>query len=320
MSLTRFSTIAGILAFAALLAAPALAQDTRSFTDDAGRVVEIPLHPQRIASLQDLFFTIPLIELGAPPVGSHGRVEDDGTPYLRSAKMLTGFDYDNTGIQFLGTGTEIDPEKVAALEPDLIILSNNQKPEQYEQIAPTILIDFVTRDKYDIYQLLAELTGTEETLARLDGRYAKQIEQIKRLVDTPNVSVNVFAALEGQIRVYRHFASLGRVLRDAGYAMPEAVRDIPDGENASFSAEMLPEMDADVIFLTYLAERGETAQDAYAQMEALVPGFCDYLTACKAGNLVAIPRDETTSTSYNALSMMAFTVLTATSPRPAAAQ
>ena len=304
----------------ALLAAPAFAQETRSFTDDAGRVVDIPLHPQRIVSLQDLFFTIPLIELGAPPVGSHGRVEDDGTPYLRSAKMLTGFDYDNTGMAFLGTGTEIDPEKVAAAEPDLIILSNNQKPEQYEQIAPTILIDFVTRDKYEIYELLAELTGTEETLARLDGRYAQQIEQIKRLVDTPNVSVNVFAALEGQIRVYRHFASLGRVLRDAGYGMPDAVKDIPDGENASFSAEMLPEMDADVIFLTYLAERGETAQDAYAQMEALVPGFCDYLTACKTGNLVAIPRDETTSTSYNALSMMAFTVLAATSPRPEGAE
>ena len=69
----------------ALLATPGFAQETRSFTDDAGRVVEIPLHPQRIVSLQDLFFTIPLIELGAPPVGSHGRVEEDGTPYLRSS-------------------------------------------------------------------------------------------------------------------------------------------------------------------------------------------------------------------------------------------
>src|SRR3546814_9411955 len=121
----------------ALLATPVFAQETRSFTDDAGRVVEIPAHPQRIVSLQDLFFTIPLIELGAPPVGSHGRVEEDGTPYLRSSKMLTGFDYDNTGMASLGTGTEIDPEKVQAAAPDLIILSNNQKPEQYEHIAPT---------------------------------------------------------------------------------------------------------------------------------------------------------------------------------------
>lgn len=34
---------------------------TRPFTDDLGRVVNVPLHPQRIVSLHDLDITIPLI-------------------------------------------------------------------------------------------------------------------------------------------------------------------------------------------------------------------------------------------------------------------
>ena len=46
---------------------------THTFTDDLGRVVTVPLHPQRIVSMHDLDITIPLIELGVPPVASHGR-------------------------------------------------------------------------------------------------------------------------------------------------------------------------------------------------------------------------------------------------------
>jgi iron complex transport system substrate-binding protein len=48
------------------------AEVKHTFTDDLGRVVTVPLHPQRIVSMHDLDITIPLIELGVPPVASHG--------------------------------------------------------------------------------------------------------------------------------------------------------------------------------------------------------------------------------------------------------
>ena len=48
------------------------------FTDDLGRKVTVPAHPKRIVSLHDLDITIPLIELGVPPVASHGRTRPDG--------------------------------------------------------------------------------------------------------------------------------------------------------------------------------------------------------------------------------------------------
>jgi len=59
----------GILALAGLTAVSG--QETRSFTDDAGRTVEIPTQPLRIVSLQDLAITVPLLELGVTPIGSH---------------------------------------------------------------------------------------------------------------------------------------------------------------------------------------------------------------------------------------------------------
>ena len=297
-----------------MLIGPTLAQETRSFTDDAGRTVDIPAEPERIASLHDLFFSVPLIELGVLPAGSHGRAGEDGSSFMRSSKMMTGVDFDTADIAFLGTGTEIDPETVAALEPDLIILSTNQDPELFAHIAPTILLDFDRSDKFELYERLAEITGTQDRLALLEARYEQQIGQLRTLVDTGSISVNVIAAVEGQIRSYRHFAALGRVLDDAGFAMPEAVEDVAYGQLSDHSPEMLPAMDADLVFVTYRAEMGETPQDAYDLLEAAVPGYCAFLTACQNGRLIAIPRDETFVSSYGALGMLTYTLLALTTP------
>ncbi len=66
-------------------AVSAAAPQTQTFTDDLGRTVTVPLHPQRIVSMHDLDITIPLIELGAPPIASHGRTRPDGSHYLHPA-------------------------------------------------------------------------------------------------------------------------------------------------------------------------------------------------------------------------------------------
>jgi iron complex transport system substrate-binding protein len=142
-----------LLAVTAVHAEPA----TRTFTDDLGRTVTVPLHPQRIVSLHDLDITIPLIELGVPPVASHGRTRPDGSHTLRSSAMLTGVDFDNSQIAFIGTAT-IDIEAVAAAKPDLIITepSRNTPVEQLEKIAPTVSIDHLDGGAPRIYSKLAD--------------------------------------------------------------------------------------------------------------------------------------------------------------------
>jgi iron complex transport system substrate-binding protein len=125
-----------------LLRGPSAPPTNSNFTDDLGRTVTVPLHPQRIVSMHDLDITIPLIELGVPPVASHGRTRPDGSHYLRSSAQLTGVDFDNSDIRFIGTA-DIDLEAVAAAKPDLIITepSRHVSVEQLEKIAPTVSID-----------------------------------------------------------------------------------------------------------------------------------------------------------------------------------
>ena len=172
------------------------------FTDDLGRKVTVPAHPKRIVSLHDLDITIPLIELGVPPVASHGRTRPDGSHFIRSGALLTGVDFDNSSIAFIGTA-DIDIEAIVAAKPDLIITepTRNTPIEQLEKIAPTVSIDHLKGGAPEIYRKLAELTGTQSQLAILERRYQAQINALKATLDSQKITVSVIQANQGKINV-----------------------------------------------------------------------------------------------------------------------
>lgn len=300
----------------AVLSLPALAQETRSFTDDAGRTVEIPAEPLRIVSLHDLSLTIPLIELGVMPIGSHGRTTAEGVPFIRSSDVLTGVDFDNSDIAFVGN-LPADVEAVAALEPDLILTTPWQTAtvEQLAAIAPVVVLDDTVRGDFGLYDALAELTGTEDRLAVLKGRYDGQIAQIKRLIDTGSISVNVIQGVDGQVLSWHTYSALGKVLRDAGFTFPDRVEAIAEGSFERMSAESLPELDADFVFVTYRTDTLETPADALAHLEAVLPGFCDFLHACRENQMIVMPREEASASSYYGLGVLSYAIISHISGR-----
>lgn len=290
---------------------------TRPFTDDLGRVVQVPVHPQRIVSLHDLDITIPLIELGVPPVASHGRTRPDGSHYLRSSAQLTGIDFDNSDIAFIGTA-DIDLESIAAAKPDLIITEPNRNVpvEQLAKIAPTVSIDHLLGSAPRIYSKLAQLTGTQARLAVLERRYQAQILQLKQTIDTQKITVSVIQANNGKVTVHHSYHTLGRVLRDAGFRFPPLVDAIPDGQRIDVSAEQLPDLDADFIFATYRSDTGGKPQDELQAMEKVMPGWCDFMRACRTGRYILLPREEVISNSFAALSLMVAQVQSHIAGRP----
>ncbi len=303
-------------ALAALLVQPGFGQETRSFTDDAGRTVEIPVNPQRIVSLQDLAITVPLLELGVMPVGSHGRTTAEGEPFIRSSDVLTGIDFDNSDIKFVGN-LPADVEAVAALEPDLILLTPWQTApvEQLEAIAPTVVLNDEKRGDLGMHDILAELTGTEDKLAVLKARYDGQVAQIKRLIDTENISVDVIQGVNGEFAIYHTYGALGKVLRDAGFTFPDRVEAIPENGMERMSGEALPELDADFVFATYRTDTLETPADAIKYLEEVVPGFCDYLHACRENQFIIIPREEASASSYYGLGALSYMIISHISGR-----
>lgn len=309
-------TVRGLWALFFLFSASTFAQ-MQTFTDDLGRVVQVPVHPQRIVSMHDLDITIPLIELGVAPVASHGRTRPDGSHYLRSSAQLTGIDFDNSDIQFIGTA-DIDLEAVAAAKPDLIITEPNRNVpiEQLAKIAPTVSIDHLLGSAPRIYGKLAQLTGTEAKLAVLDHRYQAQIQQLKRTIQTDKISVSVIQANNGKVTVHHSYHSLGRVLRDAGFRFPPLIERIPDGERMDVSAEQLPDLDADFLFATWRSDTGGKPQDELNDMEKVMPGWCDFMRACRTGHYILLPREEVISNSYAALSLLVAQVQSQIAGRP----
>lgn len=304
----------GILTLAGLTAT--LAQETRSFTDDAGRTVEIPTKPLRIVSLQDLAITVPLLELGVTPVGSHGRTTAEGQPFIRSSDVLTGIDFDNSDIKFVGN-LPADVEAVAALEPDLILTTPWQTApvEQLAAIAPTVVLDDGARGDLGMHDILAELTGTEDKLAVMKARYEGQIAQIKRLIDTANISVNVIQGVDGQVAVWHTYGALGKVLRDAGFTFPDRVNAIAGGDPERLSGEALPELDADFVFATYRTDTLETPADAKKFLEEVLPNFCEYLHACRENQFIIVPREEASASSYYGLGVLSYMIISQISGR-----
>ncbi|ATM91076.1 TPA: iron-siderophore ABC transporter substrate-binding protein [Klebsiella aerogenes] len=300
-----------------LCAGAAAAADSQTFTDDLGRTVTVPLHPQRIVSMHDLDITIPLIELGVPPVASHGRTRPDGSHYLRSSAQLTGVDFDNSEIRFIGTA-DIDLEAVAAAKPDLIITepSRHVSVEQLAKIAPTVSIDHLQGSAPRIYRKLAQLTGSQARLAVLERRYQEQIKQLKATVDPQQYRVSVIQANNGKVTVHHSYHALGRVLRDAGFRFPPLIDKIPDGQRIDVSAEQLPELDADFVFATWRSDTGGKPQDELKAMEAVMPGWCDFMRACRTGRYILLPREEVISNSYAALTLMVAQVQSHIAGRP----
>jgi len=293
------------------------AADMHPFIDDVGRSVDIPVRPLRIVSMHDVDITIPLIELGVMPVASQGHVTLEGKRFLRSSELLTGVDFDNAPIAFIGSTTP-DIEAIISAKPDLIITEPGRSTilDQLQKIAPTVVINNLLGSAPRIYGRLAEITGTQDRFALLERRYRAEIEAIKHVVDTSKITVSVLQANKGKLTIHHTYRALGRVLRDAGFHFPDIIESIPDGERIDVSVERLPDLDADYIFDAYRSDLGGTPALEVQEMQKLLPGYCDFLKACREGRYILLPRDEAISNSYMALSLMAAAVQSNIAGRP----
>lgn len=289
-----FIRLLGALAIvvASTLAAPA--QDTRSFTAANG-TFDIPASPQRIVALNDQILTLPLYELGAPVVGSAGRVDGNGNEFMRGGMDTLGIDFSNTDIKFVGLFNDLNIEAIAALAPDLIIggtYTDRKVIDALQAIAPTLVIDNGTLGLVDTLRTLADVTGKSGNFDARFARYQANLERTKGFLgDTSAVTATLtfmFPAGE-ELWVYReNLGAIARVLKDLGIEPPAAVATMAE-QQASWSAELIQQLDADFIFGFYRQQPDATPETIRAAYEKFAPSWCQALTACQKGQFVLLP-------------------------------
>lgn len=284
-----------------LVLVPGVNAQTRMVEDALG-TVEVPAEPKRIVSLNDASITHPLIELGAPVIGSHGRLGPAGTPYLRGVRDFTGEGFEDHGITFLGAFNQLDAELIAALDPDLIIAPpwHREAMPRLERIAPVVTLPWSEAGSLDVYRLIAEASGRLDQFERMLEGYQDRIAQLRNWVDRPEeINIAMLQAWEGQISAYGDYGAFTQVTRDVGFGVPPRIAEY-QGPSMSFSTELLPELQADFVFDTFEPNFGDTPETPGERFEQALPGWCEHLFACRNHQYVVLERSKVMGESFAA--------------------
>lgn len=206
--------------------------------------------------------------LGVTPVGAVEAIEGAGYPaYLEGTE----------GIENVGTIEQPNLEAIAALEPDLILSSKLRHEAIYDQlsgIAPTVFTEstgVTWKENFDVHARALGRIGEAETAKQ---EYGARLDEFESSIGGTPPEVSVVRFLAGDTRIYQKASFIGTVLEDAGLPRPVS-QDVDDFAITNASAELIPEMGGDVVFVTtYGPEEDSTKQQItsdplWQQLEAV---------------------------------------------------
>lgn len=304
-----------------VLAKPALASGTKTVTDDAGRTVTIPIHPQRIVSLYEGLLTIPALELGLNVVGSFGRDDNGGSLFgVDFIREVLGRDAGAEGIVGTGPLGGLDLEKVRALKPDLILGSELDMAMlgQLEKIAPTyVLHTRATKSTgFDSQRKMAQLLDKEEVYGALYAQYRSKVEDVRNIViasgqPDPRQATAMMVMVRDDIGVLRDLTGGMQALRDLGYGpliWSKSGREdaFGDGWRTPLSAEEFPRLDPDLLLATdgFVATTDPTDMLS-AKLDAISPGWRRFSRPAKDHRMIFVPSAKiATTTVASAMHML----------------
>lgn len=214
-------------------------------------VAEVPVDPQRVVVL-DTGELDDTLALGVTPVGAV--TIDVSTDFLSYLGEQT------QGIEPVGTISEPNLEKIAALEPDLILSSTVRHEAIYEQlsaIAPTVLAPDLGDTWKDNFRLYADALNKSDEAERMLADFEAQAAELgEKLGEDKTLSIVRF--LPGQIRLYSDKSFSGVILTDMGVAVPEPA--VGEDTYLELSPEQVTKAEADYVYVSTYGPAADTDQ------------------------------------------------------------
>ncbi|MDR1630437.1 MAG: ABC transporter substrate-binding protein [Oscillospiraceae bacterium] len=252
-----------------------------SFTDTEGTRITLADAPQRVvcvyASYSDIWLSAGGTLVGVTDDAAGERQLDVGDAVL------------------VGASKEPSLEKIASLNPDLVILSADiagQLALKEGLSAMKIPAAYFTCDTFDDYKMIAEL------FLRLTGREDLQ----EQLITTPKAKIaGALARAEGKTGptvLQLRFTSNGAGVKNKGTVAVEVLRDLGAKNIADdypslleeLSLEIILQADPEYIFVTALGMQDKEVKTAFEQMIATQPAWKS-LSAVKNGKWFVLERE-----------------------------
>lgn len=214
---------------------------TRTITHARGDTV-VPTAPQRVVVLEPVQLDTS-IALGVVPVGAATLRPGGGVPaYLGEAAAA---------ITEVGTVAEPDVEKIAALEPDLIVGTESRHADLFAQltgIAPTVFMESQADPWQENVAFVATALGDEEGATALLSAYEKRCQEIASKHETEGKTAQLIRPRDGQFALYGPTSFAGSTLECAGFATPD--REWENSISVDVSAELIADTKADLVVVT----------------------------------------------------------------------
>jgi len=218
------------------------ADDTRDVRHARGESA-VPADPQRVVVLEPVQLDT-AVALGVTPVGTAVLNEAAGVPaYLGD---------EAAGIEMVGTVTEPDVDRIAALRPDLIIGTESRHSALYDQladVAPTVFMDSQADPWQDNVRFTAEALGDTDGADELLDAYQDRCDEIAEEHDTAGGSAQLVRPRDGLITLYGPTSFAGSTLECAGFTTPERA-EWADEISVDLSPERVLEAQADLVLVT----------------------------------------------------------------------
>lgn len=164
------------------------------------------------------------------------------------------------GVETVGTIAELDLEKIAALEPGLILGSQLRADKLYDElsaIAPTV---FSIRPGFpwkENFALAGEALGMEEQTTQQLNDYGRAAQALDEEIEG-DPTISLVRWMPERIRLYGNQSLIGVILEDAGLSRPE-LQDVEDLA-VEVSAENIDKADGDYIFYTSYGDPAATGE------------------------------------------------------------
>ncbi len=267
-------------------------QDTGNKTEDTSYTIEhamgsttIDKTPERVVILSNEG-TEALLALGVTPVGAVQSWLGDPWYEHISDKMKE--------VEVVGTESEVNLEKIAALKPDLIIGTKIRQEAIYDQlnaIAPTVFSETLRGDWEDNFKLYAKALNLEEQGNEVLSQFDAHVEKVKQsLGDKVNQEISVVRFMAGKSRIYYTDSFSGVIFDKLGFhrTAPQAELFEADTKLGNLAIEVgkevIPKMDGDVLFYFTYAPQGDQAALDTAKEWTNDPLWKN-LSAVKSGNV-----------------------------------
>lgn len=255
---------------------------TRQITDAQGRKVEVPTAPKKVVTLSEPTLDAALA-LGIEPVGATaGRGQTGVSTYLADKASKA---------EVVATVAEADMEKLAALQPDLILLDETtgakRELSKLQAIAPTVVTAKLNEDWKKAFTATADALNQKSAGEKVLSDYEADVAATKeKLGDNAGAVVSVIRWQDGAPSVVgKGVGHVGSTLTSLGLTRPKDQQGASSGHSEPVSLEKLTTIDGDWLFFGTLGDQAD-GEKAYAEAKK-VPNFSK-LKAEKEGHVVVI--------------------------------